>query len=490
MHRLARLAPRSLLLGILLLYAAAVCAQTASLVADLNTAVGTPTSVSQILLVPGKTFFTAAGDAAGQVPWVSDGTQAGTRMLTEACPDFCGDVIRMLGALGGVALWVSEDQGFWRSDGTRPGTYRLDGPAAGFSLTGEGVFLGGAYITRGCRGLNDCVLWRTDGTVAGTRAVESLPPGQSGQGAQSLTAAGSKVFFVRSAGAQEALWVSDGTAAGTRQLAVLPPSPGFPGAWVKGLTAVGDRVFFAASSNEDDEVWTSDGTPAGTHTVTHFPQASPFGALGESFTIQASGRRVYFLVENGPGAGLWRSDGTTQGTQQIATAVNTSFNQDFVEEVAGGRAIFRGYGGELWVTDGNPATAAPLQCGGPCPALASLISLHGFGQRAVFVTNFDEIWGTDGTAAGTHKVGSCTQFPCPFYQDLQQLSFYTRADPGRQSPLLPGWRGAVADRRHTGRRATDVRHLRVRRAHDRISGKALLHHQRRQRRIQSGCLEE
>ena len=232
---------------------------------------------------------------------------------------------------------------------------------------------------------------------------------------------------MRSAAAQKSLWVSDGTAAGTRQLAVLPPSPGFPGAWVKGLTAVGNRVFFGASSSEDDEVWTSDGTPAGTHTVTHLAQASPFGALGEGFSLQASGHRAYFSVENGPGAGLWRSDGTSQGTQQIATfptaaAARKSSSDggpDFVEEVAGGRALFRGYGGELWVTAGNPATAAPLQCGGPCPALSSAISLHGVGQRAVFVTEFDEIWGTDGAAAGTHKLGSCTQFPCPLYQDLQ-----------------------------------------------------------------------
>jgi ELWxxDGT repeat protein len=434
-------------LTVLTLAASAAGAQTASLVRDLNPSGSFSAASDALLLVPGKVFFSASG------VWVSDGTPAGTRALSEDNRL----VTRMIGALGGVALWTDTDSeaGLWRSDGTRAGTYRLDDPAAYFVLRPDGVFVGGVFITLGCTEAIRCELWRTDGTAAGTRRLLDHGPDR----VSSFTVVGSRAFFVGyDTSSEPALWVSDGTAAGTREILR------FQGLYApRNLIPVENRIFFVAPSSEGDEVWTSDGTAAGTQTVTHFPQDLPFGNNAETLVMKAVGRRVYFIPDDSVhSVELWQSDGTAAGTFQL-----TDFNDDVpfshgigldsVQGLAGDRIVFlaSSHGsGSIWTAGPTPRSAAPLACSGACPPFPAS-TLYGDGRRAVFFSATSELWGTDGTAAGTVKLrGACTAPSCPRFP---------RPQPWPQGIAFVGWDAAhgteiwLTDGTPAGtRRLTDV----------------------------------
>ncbi|HEX3526994.1 MAG TPA: ELWxxDGT repeat protein [Thermoanaerobaculia bacterium] len=404
-------------------------AQTATLVKDISQGIGgDAVPLGQITLAQGKIFFVT--DPTGSpTPWVSDGTQAGTRMLTEDCDhEPSCDGVTMLGAAGGVAFW-SRVNDLWTSDGTRAGTARLQAPTPDIRLLTDGVFFGGAFLTFGCSTETGCQLWRTDGTVAGTRLVHDLVPGPAGGLTGSLTVAGSHVFFGAGDGSRAlGLWVTDGTAAGTHRIGDLSFST------LDHLTAAGDRVYFLAKTSAGLQVWTSDGTAAGTVMLTNLPSAASFPEPESEIWFRGTGSRVYFIADDVVhGQEIWRSDGTAAGTQRITDFGTAEPFPRFegvlgLQEVANGRVVFWASDGIhpdplLWKTDGDPASStALLQCAGTCPAYD--VYVHDFfaaGQRAVFVADGSHgpaVWSTDGTPSGTVEVfPSCDS--CLVKQSLQ-----------------------------------------------------------------------
>lgn len=107
-------------------------------------------------------------------------------------------------------------------------------------------------------------LWRTDGTEAGTQRISALPepPFTSGNplnpGYSNLTGMGNRVYFTIELPGEGALgwpaelWVSDGTEAGTHAVDQIPPR--YPGA--RFLTPVRDSLFFMADDGvHGTEIW-------------------------------------------------------------------------------------------------------------------------------------------------------------------------------------------------------------------------------------------
>ncbi len=154
-------------------------------------------------------------------------------------------------------------------------------------------------------------LWKTDGTVGGTRRVSSK---DFGLGYSSLTAVGNTLYLVYES---SQLWASDGTAAGTRRVRTI--SSYDP---LDNVTSAGGRLFFSANpydSGADDgvpQLWTSDGTKAGTKPLGTFATGR---RLGE---VTAVGSSVYFAADDGTngccGYQLWRSDGSVVGTTKVS----------------------------------------------------------------------------------------------------------------------------------------------------------------------------
>src|SRR5919106_4881484 len=108
----------------------------ASLVKDINTTdagVEIPSSSPhQLTVVGNKIFFSAFEASSGTEVWASDGTSAGTELLQDTVPGADSPpVVTMIGAAHGLFFWTTSggsiQPGFWRSDGTRAGTFDLLG---------------------------------------------------------------------------------------------------------------------------------------------------------------------------------------------------------------------------------------------------------------------------------------------------------------------------------------------------------------------------
>ena len=137
--------------------------------------------------------------------------------------------------LGSVAIFTAADdygREPWRSDGTIVGTYRLRDiePGAAGSSANNFVTVGNyCYFLATVGGLGT-ELWRTDGTPSGTIPLGDINPGSSGAFIEHMTGFQGKLWFrATSPGSGHELWVSDGTPAGTQDTASainlkLPPN--------------------------------------------------------------------------------------------------------------------------------------------------------------------------------------------------------------------------------------------------------------------------
>lgn len=257
------------------------------------------------------------------------------------------------------------------------------------------------------------VLWRSNGTEAGTVQVKSFPPASvSTVRMGGLVPVGNKVFFqFEDPGTGKELWVSDGTGAGTHLVKDVTPGPAdtrfaFTAAQNGRLTFIREWKF--APGNPQVEVWRSDGTAAGTMEVANF------GTLGELVAPSMLGNTLLFFLDTGTGTSLWRSDGTTAGTVHLgnfgplATDRYTSF------EVGNALLFFvatPGQGTELWRTDGTPAGTSWVK---KLDAQAVPITQTGFaGNLGLFLLRDGpntEVWKTDGTSGGTVRLEAFGKF--------------------------------------------------------------------------------
>ena len=168
--------------------------------------------------------------------WRTDGTVAGTARLDlnyDPLTTQWGDISPV--AIGDKYYYTmtTPETGteIWITDGSPSGTRVLKdiNTVQSGSASGIGVKLGNKWIFNANDGINGDELWVSDGTVSGTRMVRELQTG-SENGKQSsphqFYAAGDKVFFRAFSDATGwDLWVTDGTSAGTRALNLNPGRP-------------------------------------------------------------------------------------------------------------------------------------------------------------------------------------------------------------------------------------------------------------------------
>ncbi|MBK8979297.1 MAG: hypothetical protein IPM29_25650 [Planctomycetes bacterium] len=172
-----------------------------------------------------KAFFVRSNDpATGDEPCVTDGTAAGTRVI-DVWPGPTGIWPRLLAAYGDGALFLADDgsggRTLWATDGTLPGTVRLD-PFPPGTVVGEIEALWPIGLDRFAFTMpaapQDTKLWLLD--RSGARVV----PGAYGSVMSVLGTAGEEIYFAARAPLLK-LWRSDGTAAGTIELLELQQVP-------------------------------------------------------------------------------------------------------------------------------------------------------------------------------------------------------------------------------------------------------------------------
>ncbi len=373
--------------------------------------------------------FFARHPRAGIELWGTDGTAAGTELLTNACEGDCLDpefrtALRRVETrdLAFLSLPPSSSEcavtRLWRTDGTPSGTFPLTGcegpgPSALVASGGRAYFV----LEQSRR----AELWASDGSEAGTERVYDFGPRQGA--IQGLAVLHGQVFLlVDIFGHEPELWASDGSPAGTRLVARL-------GALDLGgdpLVATADRLFFRATGSDGLELFASDGTPAGTRAVSRFRNPQPF-RLGRF--LKVLGREVYWLAEEtGQGTELWASDGTPAGTRPITHFRNRQpFEPGFgADDLAttGNRVLFpasesRQMPGDpldLWRAEGRAEPAAQLAPLCPPPGDCPRGKLVGFGDRVYFL-NFDaehgvELWSSNGSPERTGRLTDLCPGPC------------------------------------------------------------------------------
>lgn len=225
------------------------------------------------LVAAGDFVFFSAVDAEYDIElWRSDGTEAGTMRVRDINPGNASFPSALTALRDGVVLFTADDgvHGVepWRSDGSEAGTFPLGDlfigsdssvpmlpePSIEFAVVGNHAFFIAEDRVHGRE------LWRTDGTVAGTRLVRDIVAGNGHAFAQrvtgDLTAVGPLLLFAAfepDSGVE--LWRSDGSERGTWRLQDIASGPA--SASPSGFTAVGDRVFFGANDHvRGVELWT------------------------------------------------------------------------------------------------------------------------------------------------------------------------------------------------------------------------------------------
>ncbi len=272
------------------------------------------------------------------------------------------------------------------------------------------------------------------GDVAAT-AVADIHPGSSGSSPGQIANVNGTAFFTANDGINGAeLWKSDGTAAGTMVIEDSDPftggiKPGPPGSLPGNLTNVNGTLFFTANDGSNGvELWMSDGTPAGTTLVEDIiPGADETPNTPDSSSptwLTNVNGTLYFAADDGTnGVELWRSDGTPAGTTIVADIMpgdvgfppHPASSSPLLLTNVNGTLFFAAFestnGYELWKSDGTPAgtTIVPAlnQAGGINPGAAGslpgiLTNVNGtlfFSADGGFGGN--ELWKSDGTAAGT-----------------------------------------------------------------------------------------
>ena len=322
-------------------------------------------------------------DAQGRLHLVAD-LLPGLNVATGQAPE-------QLTVHGGQLYFVLNTS-LWRTGGTLASTVEVFRSTTfkPFDLTAAGNLL---YFRTNHFGVEN-LLWRSDGTTAGTFPIGPVPW-------YGMTAVGARLVYLRpdpATGLEP--WVSDGTAAGTHILKDVCPGPcsGIEGDG--GFTVVGQTLYFRGTEpSTGAELWRSDGTPGGTSIVTDLVPG-PGSALGQFVPLRGG-----LLFSTYDPRAIWWTDGTAAGTTSIASLwaawLVTSGNVTFFS------GFEPGTGWELWKTDGTAGGTALVAdlCPGACSFMPGDVRLSAasFGVLLARPTNQRdfELWSSDGSTAGT-----------------------------------------------------------------------------------------
>ncbi len=382
----------------------------------------------------------------GYEPWISDGTVAGTIPLGDLNPESSSNPGRFGGfaALGSYLYFAAFDGSdlnsphLFRASGNPPTVASAQvGPVSEIETAGGHAFAlratqpglvatdavtGPVVVSTGYPGrlkpwgdllafggptdfrtLKGQGLWVSDGTAAGTRLVFDAYPDYYGSGGDclspyyecefvlypaGLTPVGPSLYFIgypEYGPDGEQLFRTDGTAAGT--VALLPTNVDAAERSFQSLLPYGKGVAFVTLEETyvpqsqtylyTYELWASDGAPESTRLL--LSTSDRLLLLGAAGNRLLFGRRPVGSVEDE----LWASDGTAAGTALLS------------------RLAGAGHGSRITGESTAPSLAATL----PGTEVATSIVV---GDRVFFTVvdhlTGEELWTSDGTAAGTRRV--------------------------------------------------------------------------------------
>lgn len=420
-----------------------------------------------------KLYFVGRDAQHGDELWVSDGTTAGTHQVRDLRPGAESSAPSLLTSFKGSCVFLGSHASgkfaLWRTDGTSRGTTLLAGPwAKGAFFSSWLTSTKSRFYFQASTPRKGSELWVSDGTVNGTKVLD-LIPGPSSAFITSTFGGGSSLFFALARGGKEELWSSEGTSQSTRRFSsttfsqiilseATPLGPrtifmaddGFHGLepWAADLVTrtvsqlgdvcpescrgfssslglVGGKLLLAGRGQRGSELWLTDGTASGTRMLHDFcPEAIPLPDCPTSVvTFAPLPRRLLLLTASEYIKNLWTVTWTRAGDVSVAklesidSTVARSLSQ---AAVAGSAAVFPArdelHGQELWSTDGTAAGTKLLRdiatgdLGGSMPSM-----FRAAGSTLSFLADDgvhgNELWRSDGTEAGTRLVDDLVPGP-------------------------------------------------------------------------------
>jgi ELWxxDGT repeat protein len=357
-----------------------------------------------------EVLFSADDGTHGPQLWQTDGTTAGTttvRLLNvTTASSNPGDFVPVGNGLDFVALGPTSRG----SENATENIYRLTGPtAASIRLLGplqSGYWSSQPQVATGQFGVYPChikrhrfSLCRMGVSPATTGVFTTITvPGKRGFTWPEITAAGGHVYV--SSGRR--LWTTDGTVAGTKLILTLPAKSGMAFTNVGGTPT--NLLFFVYEHHKSQQVWQSDGTSAGTA-----PQLALSASLRRSHVVDlavGAGGTIYESMW-APSTGTVLTAGSaSQRTKVIALRVLNRLTP------VGSDLYFCGqdglHGTELWIDQGGHAHMLKNIRAGIESSNPRWITPY---QNGVIFSAADrahgrEPWVSDGTAAGTHLVSN------------------------------------------------------------------------------------
>jgi ELWxxDGT repeat protein len=378
------------------------------LLADINP--GAASSFSLVYLpkqAGSPTLFWATDGVHGAEMWRTDGSPAGTNLVADLVPGVESSLTSPLGALPVdlgprqvfAARFTVEHSGkaIWSTDGTAAGTSLLTSLAeqthapyrfASFVYPPPVGGPPGAVLGQYALFPNGWPLWFSDGTQAGTQVVA---PAVDISGRPAIWLGGSCLFWVVDAG-MATLWASDGAPGSNTALHSWPGSPGL------GWVVWGAHAYFPAP---DGTLWRTDGTVAGTELVDS----------AQSGAIAGVGAYLYFmrtLSQNPPAVELLRTTVALGPAESLGVLPNVNG----IYPTNAGPVLFSQNGAtvELRRVTESPLGTAVVDSWLPAtvPGVFGLGAFPASTGSRLFFERTDggdaELWVTDGTTMGTHRV--------------------------------------------------------------------------------------
>jgi ELWxxDGT repeat protein len=245
-----------------------------------------------------------------------------------------------------------------------------------------------------------------------------------------------ELFVGQDGGGQFELWITDGTAPGTYELTGITGLSQAGGFNSPDLTAFNGEVLFQGTDTSGAiGLWVTDGTVAGTHEVTGIIGASSTGFLkgvnSTDFTV-FNGEVLFEGINASGSQGLWITDGTAAATHEI-TGISGAFTGTYGGltgfhpgnfTVYNNKVLFSAsdttFGGgadQLWITDGTAAGTHELI--GISGASFNLFpeDMTLFNGKVLFAGQDSAfhmgLWITDGTVTGTHEITNAVEVVNP-----------------------------------------------------------------------------
>lgn len=203
-------------------------------VADINqSAPGASSSPRDLYAWNNQLFMSADNGSVGREPWVSDGTNSGTRMVRDMFPGI-SDMLDQSNSLSNVPFFAGTSAGLyftanspiysqemWITDGTDAGTRIVvdakTGPGASYAK--DGIAFNGKIYFSASSAYYGQELWSTDLAGNTQQVFDTYPGAPSGMRTDlqhNAAVYNNRLYFsARNQTSGYELWSTDGTAAGT-----------------------------------------------------------------------------------------------------------------------------------------------------------------------------------------------------------------------------------------------------------------------------------